>query len=37
MELDNNLAGKDQEMTGLRLKLKEWSESLLIKDELLGK
>lgn len=37
VELDSNIEGKDQEMTGLREKLKEWSESLLVKDELLGK
>ena len=37
VEIDNNLAGKDQEMSGLRLKLKDWSESLLVKDEILGK
>ena len=35
-ELDANLAGRDQELTGLRLKLKEWSESLLQKDEVLS-
>ena len=37
VELDSNIEGKDQEMTGLREKLKEWSESLLVKDEILGK
>lgn len=36
IELDNDIRGKDDELNGLRLKIKEWSESLLVKDELLG-
>ena len=36
IELDQNMAGKDQELNGLRQKIKEWSESLLVKDQLLG-
>jgi chromosome segregation ATPase len=35
--LDNTLDGKDQELSSLRNKLKEWSESLIVKDDLLGK
>lgn len=30
------MAGKDDELNDLRQKIKEWSESLLVKDELLG-
>ena len=36
-ELDNSLAGRDEELNGLRLKIKDWSESLLVKDEIIGK